>query len=96
MENFTWVLIFIEFIKWVGEWGMPSILSLFHFYIHLLGMFINSPEPLAHNELLWSLDVRRALSVVRHQQLLQRTSLPKLLAGFCQKLGRNDPHMALF
>ena len=35
-------------------------------YVYLL---IGSPEPLAHGELLWSLNVRR-------QQLLQRTSIP--------------------
>ena len=35
-------------------------------------------------------------SYVRRQQLLQRTSPPKLLDGFLTKLGRNDPYMALF
>ena len=42
---------------------------------------VSSPVPLAHGELLLSLDVRHALSTVRRQQLLQRTS-PILLAGF--------------
>ena len=41
------------------------------------------------------LDVRCASSVVRHQQLFQRTS-PKLLVGFLTKLGMNDPYIALF
>ena len=37
--------------------------------------------------------VRCASSVVRHQQLFQRTSL-KLLVGFLTKLGMNDPYIA--
>ena len=36
------------------------------------------------------------LSVVCRQQLLQRTSPPRLLAGFFNKLGKNDSYMALF
>ena len=66
MENLTRVLIFIEFIKRVGEWGVPSILSLFRFYIHLPGMFINSPEPWWANVIIGCLLclVRRVLSTI--------------------------------
>ena len=45
-------------------------------------MCFRSPEALAHGELLWSLDVPCGSSVVCLQQLCQRTSPPKLLAGF--------------
>ena len=44
--------------------------------------FFSSPEPLAHDELLESLDVCHPSWVMCCQQLLQRTSPPKLLAGF--------------
>ena len=44
------------------------------------------PEPLAHGELLWSLDFPCELCVVRHQQLLQRTSPLKLLVGILPNL----------
>ena len=45
-------------------------------------VFFSSSEPVAHGELLCSLNVRRASRVVRRQKLIQRTSPPKLLAGF--------------
>ena len=46
----------------------------------------SSPEPLAQGELLWSLDGSRPSCVVRRQQLLQKTSPPKQLAGFWPNL----------
>ena len=47
---------------------------------HKKKIFFSSPEPLAHGELLISLDVCCQLSAMCRQQLLQKTS-PKLLAG---------------
>ena len=42
-------------------------------------LMLSSPEPLAHGQLLLSMDVCRPSSVVNRQQLLHRNSPPKLL-----------------
>ena len=55
--------------------------EIFHALIGKGGLHFSSPEPLAHGELLGSLDVLRASSVLRRQQLHQRISPPKLLSG---------------
>ena len=66
---------------------LSRLVELFMSYLPLDLDIFSSPEPLAHGELLWSLDVCRATCIiVRRQQLLQRTSPPKLLAGFWPNL----------
>ena len=50
--------------------------------VNLLLLLFSSPEPKAKCELLWSLYVRRPSSVVRRQQLLQRTPPPNLIVAF--------------
>ena len=62
---------------------------LVSFAVFFSNSTFSSPEPLTHGELLGLLDVLR-------QQLLQRTSPPKLLSRILTKLGRNDSYMALF
>ena len=57
-------------IGWKWNWLSSMLSKLQKLWI----LSFSSPEPFAHGELLWSLDVRR-------QQLLQRTPPPKLLAG---------------
>ena len=55
-------------------------------------LHFSSPEPLAHGELLWSLDVRRASSVINN------CFKGHILLNYCwilTKLGRNYPYMAL-
>ena len=62
----------------------PSITNLISY--HWANALLRSPEPLAHGELLWSSIVRRLTCVVCRQQLLQKTSSPKQLAGFWPNL----------
>ena len=50
----------IFYRPWVG---LQSVIEVFTDHTHLL---FSSPEPLAHGELLCSLDVRRASSVVNN------------------------------
>ena len=75
----------------VPEFG-PRYRALFQDII--LSLF-SSPEPLAHDALFdrWMSVVRRAMYVVvRRQQLLQRTSPPKLLVVFDQMVLDNRSH----
>ena len=59
-------------------------------------LIFNSPEPLVHGDDDSILIIGCVSCVVHHQQLLQRTPPPKLLARFLTKLGSNDPYMSLF
>ena len=73
----------------IGTVGATYDYTHWFFYLllqHGMTALFSSPEPLAHGELLWSLDVRRVACCVRRQQLLQTTSPPKLLAGFWPNL----------
>ena len=77
----------------LNVWSTPLPLLWSFVFDPGLWLTLSSPEPLAHGELLLSLDVRRVSSVVNN---CFKGSSPSTAGWIFTKLGSNKSYMALF